>query len=51
MTLENLATFQQASNEDSPRSLELTQQSDVEYVIDPSKRPWEAGYRTPKPKG
>ncbi len=50
MTLEKLAAFQQAFNEDSPNRLELTQQSEVEYVIDPSKRPWEAGYRTAKPK-
>jgi hypothetical protein len=51
MTLEKLAAFQQAFNEDSPNSLELNQPPDADHVIDPSKRPWEAGDRTPKAKG
>jgi hypothetical protein len=50
-TLEKLAAFQQAFNEDSRNSLELAPQEDGEYVIDPTKRPWEAGYRVPKREG
>jgi hypothetical protein len=47
LTLQRIALFQSAFNEDAQASLELPE---TEYVIDLSKRPWEAGYRTPKPR-
>jgi hypothetical protein len=40
LNLQRLALFQGAFNEDPPSS-----GPEPEYVIDPSKRPWEAGYR------
>ena len=51
LTLENLATFQAAFNEEPTAGLERPPEPEAESVIDPGKRPWETGYRTPKPKG